>query len=524
MTGVRRLESHLVRSSMGLLVWMTGLISAILMAVLLYLARFDQTQEGNRANLQKSARDVPIIVGLLADASVEQRQLVLKYLSDPSDASIELGLFAIDWIPERLRDLYKENLVQWVERGQRFSASGKPLGAAPKHWLAAMYKPQQSVIFTEPADSLVLSTNMSQVGIEILLARIDADRAVVLLSPRRLYSEPELWGYAGLGLLLLWLLLLLSLSILVAPIVYWISKRQAQRIASQLASLSASAEQWALGETDVPTHNSNVAELQQLSASFERMAGRWQETRVAERAALGSLEASIANQRAFVADISHDLRTPLTAVLGYTERALRRTPDDADLRVIAREGESLNRLVTNLFELAQSDLSKADPAANRLHLAPLSVRALLLDLVDSFAPQAWQRGVLVRVAENAQDATLAMDRHRLIIALKNLIDNALQHTEEGGLVELDVQSVAGQLVLSVTDTGTGIAPELIAKIFQRGVRGDSARTRRGGGLGLAIAQHIVQQHRGHIELTSALGKGSQFRLVFAAVEAQAGIA
>jgi signal transduction histidine kinase len=515
-TRPQRLESHLVRSSMGLLVWMSGLISAILIAVLLYTAHFDQTQEGGRANLQALARDAPIIIGLLTNASAAQRQVVLKYLSDPNYVSTDLGFFAIDWIPERARALYKENLLQWVERKQRFSESGKPLGAAPNHWLAAMAQPRQSVILTEPSNSPVLSATLSRFSVETLLIRVDAERAVALLLPTRLFSEYELWSYAGLGLILFWLVLFLSLSVLAAPIVYWIAKRQAQGIGVQLENLSTSAEQWALGEIDVAAPSSNISELQKLTESFERMAQRWQETRLAERVALVSLEASIVKQRAFVADISHDLRTPLTAVLGYTERALRRAPVDSDLRIIAREAQALKRLVTNLFEIAQSDLAASDPTTNRLQLKPTDVRTLLQELVDGFAPLAWERGVLVRVAAQAptQDCTITMDRDRIAIALGNLIDNAIQHTEEGGLVELDLGSTQLDWIIRVTDTGAGIAPELLSKIFDRGVRGDNARTRRGGGLGLAIAQHIVQQHRGRIEVTSMLGKGSQFRLVF----------
>ncbi len=498
---------------MGLLLWISGLIAGILIALMLYTARSNQTQEGNRESLRSNVDDAAAIIDLLADGSIRQRRVIMKYLSDPKDFESNFGFFAIDWVPERMRQLSTENLVQWVERGQRFSESGKSLGAAPAHWLAALVQERQTVIFSEPPNSTALTPLLNRFGAETLLIRIDSQHAIALISPRRLFSDPELWRYAGMGLLAVWLGLFLSLSILAAPIVYWIAKRQAQRIGTQLTSLSDSAEQWAVGETEVKTHVSNITELQGLTASFARMAGRWQATRLAESAALGSLEASIVKQRAFVADISHDLRTPLTAVLGYTERALRRASEDADLQIVAREAQALNRLVTNLFEIAQSDLSE-NPGANRLQLASASARALLEDLVNSFAPLAWARGVLLRVAPDAQEIDFAFDRDRLMMALRNLIDNAVQHTEEGGLVELGLRASVGQVIIMVTDTGAGIAPDLIPRIFERGVRGDDARTRRGGGLGLAITQHIVQQHQGHVEVTSVLGKGSQFRLIF----------
>ena len=102
---------------------------------------------------------------------------------------------------------------------------------------------------------------------------------------------------------------------------------------------------------------------------------------------------------------------------------------------------------------------------------------------------------------------------RLALALRNLLDNAIRHTHPGGLIEVGAKCIGGTLHLSVCDNGEGISAELLPHIFERGVRGDAARTARGGGLGLAIVQQIAEQHGGRVYVESKTGQGATFEML-----------
>jgi signal transduction histidine kinase len=488
------------------------------MGITIYLTHAEQTTEGNRARLQIAAIDAPEISALLAEASAKQRQIVLKYLSVPSFQPDEDSFFTIDFTPERVRQLQFDTLVQWVESGKRYSKDGQALGSAPAHWLAFLAKEQTSEIFSEPIDSGMLSKSLSDFGVETLMIRIDANRGVAILSPTRLFTDFEFWRIAALGLLTTWFVVLVLLIVIALPFVYWIAKRQARRVASPLSALSANAERWAIGAVDVETQPSNISEIQLLSERFQSMAQSWNSARQEQQNTQRALEHSIAKQREFVADISHDLRTPLAAVMGYTERLQRKLPAEADLAVIAREASALNRLTTQLFELAQGDSRTVSNAVRPIAHA-CDIHQLLVDVIATFKEIAWQLGIVVRHAPpeigvpaiGIMDARLDMDR--LALALRNLLDNAIRHTHPGGLIEIEATCVAETLRLSVRDNGEGIAPELLPHIFERGVRGDAARTTRGGGLGLSIVQQIAEQHDGSVNVESTLGQGASFEMV-----------
>jgi signal transduction histidine kinase len=511
---VRTLESQLLRSSLVLMIWLSGLLAALIVALILYNAHIEQTAEGNLSLMEDFAEDIPEIRKLLLNADDDQSAIVLDWIRD-QEVGEELPWYLAPSAAPRIANI---DVTQWVRGGVRSSPTGTLLGTVPTHWQQAMARSELE-IFTEPQGSSILHGQLRAFGAETLLVKIDEERTLAVVSPTRIFSNRELWAYGVLWVCLLWLGFLLSFTLIGFPVMYFLARRRAHLIATPLKQLSSAAEQFAQGATHTQVDAIGSAETQSLARSFNRMGEHWQQAREKEREALRKLESSNQSQRQFVSDVSHDLRTPLTAVLGYTERALRRLPDDPDLQVIARESEALKNLVTNLFEVAQGDLDAQSGTGALLRATQVEIRPLLEELVHSFAPQAWARGVLLRVAPAAADHHAVADRQRLGMALRNLIDNAVQHTEAGGLVELDVQALSGTLnsagtMISVTDSGVGIAPELLPKIFDRGVRGDSARTRRGGGLGLAIVQQIMVQHGGRVEVTSVLGEGTQFRLVW----------
>ena len=233
-------------------------------------------------------------------------------------------------------------------------------------------------------------------------------------------------------------------------------------------------------------------EIVQLAAAFNE--------------SLERLERIFNAQRRFLADVSHELRTPLTVVKGNVE-LLRRIPDDpASLDAIESEADRMSRLVGDLLLLAQAEAGSL-PIARE----PLELDTLLLEVFGQMRVVA--NGVDMRIAEEDQ-ARVIGDRDRLKQLLINLVSNALKFTPDGGRVTLGLARVNGWARITVSDTGPGIPAEDLPHIFDRFYRVDKARTRAqgGAGLGLAIAQRIVQIHGGRIEAASegVPGRGTTF--------------
>ena len=221
---------------------------------------------------------------------------------------------------------------------------------------------------------------------------------------------------------------------------------------------------------------------------------------------LGSLEEAYQAQRRFVADASHELRAPLTAIQGNLE-LLRRHPDKppAEQREAVseanREAEQLAQLVADLLALARAD-------------AGLSLRRQRVELdrilLDSFsAARHLARGQSIDI-EGLEPALVEGDPDRLKELLLILLDNALRYTPSGGRVTLDLRRNGKTAEVTVRDTGVGIAPEDLPRVFERFYRTDPARARDPGGtgLGLSIARWIVEQHGGNVWLESQPGRGT----------------
>jgi len=225
---------------------------------------------------------------------------------------------------------------------------------------------------------------------------------------------------------------------------------------------------------------------------------------------LSRLEVLFKAQQRLVADVSHDLRTPLTTIQGNVDLLRRGAADDPDkradaLRAIGDEVARMRRMVNDLLLLAQVD------AGLKLHRQPVELDTLLLDVYRQAQMMA-QDKVTVRLG--AEDQALVMgDGDRLRQLLLNLVDNALKYTPAGGQVRLTLRRSEGWVQVGVADTGIGISAEDLPHIFERHYRADRSRGPSGGhGLGLAIVQWIAKAHGGRIEVTSELGKGSTFTL------------
>ncbi len=203
------------------------------------------------------------------------------------------------------------------------------------------------------------------------------------------------------------------------------------------------------------------------------------------------------------ADIAHDLRTPLTVIGGYVESmrdgVLKPTPER--LAIVGGEVQHLQRLVNDLGTLAQ-----AEGGDLRLNLESVSADALLRTIARTYQPLADRQRITLTIDASGELPKLKADFDRLAQVFGNLVTNALRHTTHGGVIALGAQREGERVVLTVTDSGEGIAPDDLPRVFDRFYRGDKARTTHGeSGLGLAIAKSIVEMHGGAIAAESQPG-------------------
>ncbi|MDN5364128.1 MAG: two-component system, OmpR family, phosphate regulon sensor histidine kinase PhoR [Eubacteriales bacterium] len=214
----------------------------------------------------------------------------------------------------------------------------------------------------------------------------------------------------------------------------------------------------------------------------------------------------------FVANVSHELRMPLTSIRGFTETLLDGALEDPTvarhfLQIIHDEAERLTRLINDLLSLSALESRRREP--NR---KLLDWHRLVGEVVSMLAPlvQGKNLEVEVKVAEDLPP--VPADRDMMGQMLINLLDNAIKYTPDGGKIKVAVWGEGDNLVLQVADTGIGIPPESLPRIFERFYRADKARSRElgGTGLGLAIVKHIVEAHGGRIEVESRVNGGTSF--------------
>jgi two-component system, OmpR family, phosphate regulon sensor histidine kinase PhoR len=234
---------------------------------------------------------------------------------------------------------------------------------------------------------------------------------------------------------------------------------------------------------------------------------------LADMTAVRRLEAL---RRDFVANVSHELKTPLTSVVGYTETLLDGALGDVEhsrrfVEKIAENAARLLRLVEDLLALARLENEESS-----VDLEPLDLSSAIEAALQRFAERASAKKIaLVAQVELAPGTRHALaDDEALRQALDNLIDNALKYTSEGGHVTVRARVEGDRLVVLVEDDGAGIPGDSLARIFERFYRVDKARSRAigGTGLGLAIVKHAVLSMGGAVSVTSQLGRGSTFRI------------
>jgi PAS domain S-box-containing protein len=223
--------------------------------------------------------------------------------------------------------------------------------------------------------------------------------------------------------------------------------------------------------------------------------------------------AANAMQLNFTASASHELKTPTTSILGFLEEVLEsETLSDEDrgfLDIVYRNAGRLSQLIDDLLILGQSEID-----ASMMHLEPLSVGVLIDGVMANFSATA-QRGGISLTSDQDSDVSWALgDPQRVEQALSNLVSNAIKFTPEGGAVTIAVHAHDDSVDVSVADTGMGIAPDDVDKVFGRFFRTDQAVdvAIKGSGLGLAIAKRMIEAQGGELAVTSTLGIGSTFTM------------
>jgi len=293
----------------------------------------------------------------------------------------------------------------------------------------------------------------------------------------------------------------------------------ARSITNPLIAMTDASASIALGDYEQAIPATGHDEVARLARSFNRMAREVQRSRQA--------------QQDFVANVSHDLKTPLTSIQGFSQAMLEEAIHDEKgyrraAQIIHDEAERMSQLVQRVLQLARLDAGE-----KMTQSSPVAVGELVQQAVQKLAPLVEEAGLELSTLVPHDLPMLVGDREHLKQAVSNLVDNAIKYTPEGGRIEITAQNIAVRngkaqgpvqtacplphardgrwVAVHIKDTGRGISPEDLPHLFERFYRADKSRTGAGGsGLGLAIAREIVEAHGGTIGVTSDLGRGSCF--------------
>jgi signal transduction histidine kinase len=282
---------------------------------------------------------------------------------------------------------------------------------------------------------------------------------------------------------------------LAATIALVVARWLARGMTQPLRDMAAAAQKMETGDYSRRVHTRSRDEVGQLATAFNRMSAELQD-----------LEQS---RRDLLANVSHELKTPITAIRAHLENLLDgvEQPDPKTLQVMLSQTERLGRLIEQLLELSRLESGELPLLREDTPLAPLVTQVLSeIEVARS------DRGVTVESAMPIDLPPVDADRERVHQVLFNLVDNAVRFTPAGGAVTVSAKRHNGSVEVRVADTGVGIPAEHLPRLFERFYRADPARSREDGGtgIGLAIARSVVEAHGGHIRAESEPGGGSVF--------------
>lgn len=284
---------------------------------------------------------------------------------------------------------------------------------------------------------------------------------------------------------------LLGLLVVVTGLVLVV--RFFRQAARPVQDVMDAADRVAAGDYDVRLREQGFGETRRLARSFNEMTER-----------LGAAER---RRRELLADLAHELRTPLSVIQGNAEGMLDGLypMDRAHLDPVLEETRVMSRLLEDL-----QTLSTAEAGALRLHREQVDPATLVEDAVAAFGSQADSQGVRLSADVSPDIPPLEVDPVRIGEVLSNLLSNALRHTPPGGTVTISVAPEAQGVAFAVEDSGTGIPAEALPHVFDRFVKGEGSH---GAGLGLAIARSLVEAHGGELTARSEPGRGTTMRFV-----------
>lgn len=258
-------------------------------------------------------------------------------------------------------------------------------------------------------------------------------------------------------------------------------------------------------KSDSRIKNTHGDDLDKLRSTFHNMAKRITDQ-------LDSLRRTDATRREMIANVSHDLRTPLASLNGYLETVLiKKSELSVDeqhrfIEIAAKHSRHLGQLIEELFELA-----KLDSVESLLHCEPVALPELIQDITQKFTLAAQNQGVTLELRCERNLPYVAADIGLIGRALENLIENALRYTPNGGTINIEIFRDGGQIAVRVSDTGCGIEDSELPKIFDRFYRIEKSRQNAdGAGLGLAIVKRIVELHGSTIQAASKPQQGTTF--------------
>jgi len=218
-------------------------------------------------------------------------------------------------------------------------------------------------------------------------------------------------------------------------------------------------------------------------------------------------------RKEFIADVSHELKTPIFAAQGFVHTLIDGAVKDKAVRTkflekAARSLDGLDILVQDLVTLSQMEIGEV-----RMHKEYFDLVELSTEVIEQFEGKAEKKEVILALKKSGNEEILVFaDPHRIFQVISNLVSNAINYTNEGGRVEIELIPNEKNAEIRVVDTGIGIPNEHINRIFQRFYRVDKSRSRKQGGtgLGLAIVKHIIELHKSEIKVESEVGKGTKF--------------
>jgi two-component system OmpR family sensor kinase/two-component system sensor histidine kinase BaeS len=282
----------------------------------------------------------------------------------------------------------------------------------------------------------------------------------------------------------------------------FLAGRAVRQLVAPIGEVMEAAERVAGGDYSARVQARGAGEVGRLTHSFNQMTER--------------LQANETQRRALLADVAHELRTPLSVIRGNVEGILDGVypADEAHLGPLLEETAVMARLLDDL-----QTLSTAEAGVLRLHRERVDPVALAQDATAAFRARADRGGVTLDCRAAGPVPEVDVDPVRIGEVLANLLANAIRHTPPGGSVRVLVEPDPAGVAVAVTDTGPGIDPRDLPRVFDRFVKSADSG---GAGLGLAIARSLVEAHGGRITAQSALGQGTNMRFVLPAVDSSTG--